>query len=364
MYDFEKMERERALKRAVVEIVEKANSKDNEGEYVHPIMRETNPMILTFFHAADALLEVLQNRPVLFLNLLQTNKTLSAFWKQYEANIWILLLDRLVEMHMSTYMSEIYPFFVIQNYRLSKHLNRNGGESNIKDRVLLNLNHYNGPPLITDVISVSIYPFDTLNYFIVYYDTLTRLFIELLQHLEFNFSSYSIMNVNTILRRYLGLPYLTRPVICLADCFLIDKTSINKEGDVVFIYNIDVIMRTLTDLAPTSNLTKLIDTIWSYLDQQSLFPIDYAKPLRLDKSIAKPYRDLLFDPEQGLYNTPEKQRSFFLTTLGSTTSTPEEIIEKYGQALECAFCLKSTRSVDEVLLAPFCSVACHTQYTK
>lgn len=365
-----KRQRDTELELAVDNIVATANKKDEAGHYVHPLMNETNPMILTFFRARDALLDVLKNRPVLFLNLLRTNKTLATFWQEVEAKIWILLLDHLVEMETSSYVADIYPFFVIQNKRLYQELEKNYDDPtqvvNVENKVFLRLNPGNNTPVVMNTLIIG-FP-EGKKYYIVYYAPVTQFFITILRFVELRLTK-SALNVWIALRYYLNTKTQVRNthVICMADCFLVEESIIDANGNVPFSYDLADMKQTLEiikvgEARHNKVLLKLVNDLLEYLDLTSGLIIEHPRPVLLDKNTAKPYRDLLFDIDQGLYNTPEKQKQLFLSTLGEVSDDKAYVIAKYGQPLQCSVCRKETNHVDPLLMKAFCNDACRRQH--
>lgn len=77
-------------------------------------------VLLTFFSATEALFNALKDRPLLLINLMQTNRAMYAFWNRVP-RLWIALLDVLVtefQTHDVAYeWADIYPFFVLQHRR-------------------------------------------------------------------------------------------------------------------------------------------------------------------------------------------------------------------------------------------------------
>jgi len=367
-----KRQRDTELELAVDKIVSTANKKDEAGHYVHPLMNETNPMILTFFRARDALLDVLKNRPVLFLNLLRTNKTLATFWQEVEAKIWILLLDHLVEMETSSYVVDIYPFFVIQNKRLYQELKKNYDDPtqvvNVETAVFLRLNPSDNTPVATNTLSTGYRAHKDEKYYIVYYAPVTQFFITILRFSELRMKN-SRLNSWTALRTYLNNEKKITGrvhVICMADCFLVEESTINANGNTPFDYDLDYMRNTLNkfiigDARHNEVLLKLVNDLLEYLDLTSGLIIEHPRPVLLDKNTAKPYRDLLFDVDQGLYNTPKKQKQLFLATLGEVSDEEKYVIAKYGQPLRCSVCCTETNHVDPLLMKAFCNDACRRQ---
>ena len=346
-----KRERDVELEVAVEEIVATATAKDEEGRYVEPIMQESNPMILTFFSAPDALLDVLKNRPLIFLNLLQTNKTLATFWQGVGSNIWPLLLDHFIEMEMGTYPSEVYPFFAIQHRRTY-------GERIAETLPMA------GPWSVNHDIQIGFASTDpSTKYHIIYYDRYTWGFISLLRYIRHHHTRPST-KVSEELRRYLNIDrHSNLYVACLSDCFLVE------EQNTTFTLDKEEMRSSLESMIaykehPTDTTNKKIYHLLKQIAEETRSFIETTPSIPLNKSTAKPYRDLLFDSVQGLYNTPEKQKLFFLTTLQKTGYTREVMIEKYGHSmsLECVMCRRETLFVDQTVSLAFCTDECRAQY--
>ena len=170
------MKRTHDLANLVIEIVEESKAKDTDGTPLYPVMHE--PIVLGFFGAPDALLEVLKDRPIAMLNLLQTNKVLEEFWNQFE-RAWILWTDMLIENEMGTYVAEIYAFFVVHHHRKWEDApidaNFIGYRNNTTEKNDLYFSYIN---------TMSIKGVSDHVFYVVYHDELTRLVMAIVEELK------------------------------------------------------------------------------------------------------------------------------------------------------------------------------------
>lgn len=353
------MKREREdgeLEERVEEIVAIVNAKDKEGKYIHPLMYEKHPMILTFFHAKDALLSVLINKPVLFLNLLQTNTTMATFWTEFEKNIWILLLERLIWMEMGEKAVDIYPFFHIEH--IATYGKEIGGALPM-----------GGSAFVTHQIETGVRLDKRADYYYQEYDKhdiITQKFIALLLYIT-KYKSRPSFDIEEALLGYLGLPFdYTGPYIgCLANGFLTEQPDVTNK----LVFNGWALRNTLYALIINKDDYKREHTNYlAYSLESVLFSTKPCNTFKensvlLTRENTEKYRKQLYDEKEGLYNTPKKQRDFFLKILGGTRPTPKEVITEYGSRnLECFMCRKESTQVDLIHTLSFCDSECHSYY--
>lgn len=91
--------------------------------------------------------------------------------------------------------------------------------------------------------------------------------------------------------------------------------------------------------------------------------LDPTPVVALDETFVLAYRQMLYDPITGIYNTPEKQKALLFHELLqiSRNWSKESVIDKYGEPFNFAFCANcedATCLVSERLGLPFCSDAC------
>ena len=401
------MKRERELQLAIVEIVEEGKAKDTNGEPLYPVMYE--PFVMALFGAPEALFDALKERPIVILNLLQTNKALNSFWNRFN-EIWVLMIDYLVEKEWPTPLSaDIYPFFAVTNHRIhetTKRLFRNVDEHRIAG--FMERNRHTG--LLKRGTRTGRFDLDfNETYSITYYDPVTKLVIEILQRI-LGLADFFHQPIATrpYLNEYLDKikVYSFTYFVCLGDGFLMGKDDTRSPR-----YDLEYTQRLAEKLTEeydiyvhgplASNEVEIAiepREIWRERELVGVFPLRVAeslaevkrllsrlggmlrrhfegsapitdpipKPMPLDANTARPFRDLLYHKEQGLYNTPEKQKTLFIALLKeiAVNYDYEEVIEKYGEEmpLTCAFCHTQTQLVDPLLMRVFCTQTCRTLY--
>ena len=361
----ENMKRVSELEGTVTAIVSDANEQDSDGRFVHPFMREKNPFILTIFDTKDAFMEVLINRPVIFINILKTNKSLSTFWQKYEKNIWVLLLERLIKNEMGEKVVDTYPFFLFEHiatYGEKKALKLPmTGSSFVKHKLelgtLSNGSH-------DENVSYYFLAYDDIVEQTTQKDSILHEFIRLLLYVKEQYKS-RMLDIEVRLSGFLGLPagYTGAYIACLHNGFLFDndatnpKFNFNNEPLTNLLFSI--IMIGVDDLSVEWARKLLIrvsngDPVVSSSSE--------ATPLLIDRITTKKYRDKLYDAKEGLYNTPEKQRELFLKVLRTTGTTPDEVSKKYGHQFECHMCHTLTSNVDPLHSLAFCGAICRSFY--
>ena len=334
----------------ITKMVEEGKTRDKCGNLIHPVMHE--PIVLGFFGAPEALFDALWDKPLLVLTLLRTNKALASFFSNYQ-DVWRLWTNMLIEKEMGVEAAEIYPFFVIQEHRqtgldladIQFMVKRTGDQSYGFKFAPLNRT-WKGPYRP---------PF-----YIVYYDPLTKLYVEFLNKLP------DLFIKNRSLSEYLGVNSLEGPiVVSFLDCFLI--ASENNILPVLGAYNLDSMRETLAEITKTldtESLLVLAQDLSRLIEKGERPP----KPelIKLDKQSARLYETLLYDKEQGLLKTPQDQKTFFINVLENmslgATEEKKALIIKYGQPLNCAFCHCETHSVDPLLMRAFCTETCRNLY--
>jgi hypothetical protein len=423
------MKRARVLEERVADIVNEGRAKDANGQPVYAFIQE--PLILGLFGAPEALFEVLRERPLIVLNLIETNKALQAFWDRFE-DVWILLIDSLVERAWPMPHSvDIYPFFAIMNQRieeLTRELFR--VQTKTKHGSFLRRNHHLQSELLlpSTVIGRNLANPETA-YSLIYYDPLTKILVEIcqrilalndfftqpkgvLQKMKSWWNYTNNLGMNHFIHEYMGKigleSLIYSYIVCLPDAFLIettDATGIVNQGELTFDFEyLERVQAYLSERYAEYNhgpllfdqveitkengavkvgvfpkkvaesLSKVIQLI-SRLDyllrnrekEAEEWLISMPKPI--DASIASPYRDLMYHPTQGLYNTKEKQKILFLAllTLLSDLSSKEEVREQFGDSVvlepfACTFCMKETYMVDPFSKCAFCDMNCWSQY--
>ncbi len=405
-----------ALTAAVEEIVERGKLKTEEGALFYPVMAE--PAVMAFFGAPEALTEVILERPILLLNLIQTNKALQKFWEQ-TPDIWLILIDNLILNESNPLFLDTYPFFAIANRRarvvldivpdiVERRRKRYGdGDFMYKPMFAGSFNE------VGKFLGHEQSETEPLSYQLVYYDDLTKIFIEMLQIISYLYEAGSETGRLVFVhpRRALAA-YITteiRDVDCLEDCFLIKKgkedgssplkyslssmqTSVKEVKRIADLYKpgitrkedarteivrddglftsvVAAYPKTLLDLFLRLKVlaNALVDVLTKHFNGTEVITQKEAVYIDLDKAIATPYRSMLYDKEQGIYNTPDKQRTLLLGLLRRTLrySWLDDMIETYGQMvpLSCFVCHKETHMVDPLLKKAFCNQACYSLFS-
>lgn len=404
----------RALEESVTEIVRVAQERNEEGAFVHPELH-SDLFLITIFHAPEALLEVLVNSPILFLQVLQANKQLSVFWSQFKG-IWILLYERLIEMERDKYFSEVYPYWCIENHRIWERQKVFGtGEAYRRPFF-----EANPPSCLEPTPSYIIFIGNAIavrqpGSQIVYFEkgTVTQKWMSLIQNVSDweRYAPLSLVNddllffeARKMLKGYLRGLGLLGSLVLYTDSFLVSPGttfSYNVAGiksNLPFIkslffkntYNYDerllakpgtakikvtrrdlIFGGTRAEMMPRAAVL-LLDNIRKSIGELELIianpTLQEEIPIftELNKANVKRYRDEYF---QTIHNTPEKQKQLFFSLLNELASYndnagKERLIEEYGSQVpfRCALCKTETLSVDPVRLEAFCTEGCRTHY--
>ncbi len=392
-----------ALTAAVEEIVERGKLKTEEGALFYPVMAE--PAVMAFFGAPEALTEVITQRPLLLLNLIMTNKALQKFWEQ-TPDIWLILIDNLILNESNPLFLDTYPFFAIANRRArvvldferpavkQRALEKTYGDGDFMKKSLFYqafnepgklLGHEKGEP-------------EEVAYQLVYYDVMTQRFIDILQLVVY-LHGYTLGDANEGLYYYIERHFRLGTLNCLDDCFLIQKTmeleyrAINydlirmnvvieeiKQRSALYEFSetglkigsssVTPYPKTFLDMFARLKLllNSLSFTLVNHINGTNVIVQKEPVYIDLDKAIATPYRSMLYDKEQGIYNTPDKQRTLLLGLLARTKKhyLGNDMIEKYGQMtpLSCFLCRKETYMVVPLLKKAFCTPLCYSLFTK
>jgi len=366
------MKRARELELVVTEIVEQGKAKDEKGAPLYPVMQE--PLLIAMFGAAPALLEVFKERPIMVLSLLQVNKPLEVFLNRFE-NLWTLLIDALVEREMGAYAADIYPFIVVQKHRLA--LERDKEQQRVRASFMCARGGDGSRPFLIEYLSMRKQPVVDPVFYVAHHDSLTRLFMALLDRIQ---AVRSFMGIGFSVpiggmamfyirpkigeggydddtRQYAEVAlfpgccvFAQKPGQCIEFEYSLDQMraslsriqrSLANSFSIDYSYIRESHREILAELKQlTTNLIKLLDE--GATPESPITPL-----LELDKNTARPYRMLLYDSEQGLLKTWEAQKNFFISILKylRLVSSKEALIEKYGQPLHCALCHCETSSV-------------------
>jgi hypothetical protein len=404
------MKRTAPLEERVKEIVDEARTRDINQNFVYDELWQ-DPMTAHFMFAPEALFEVLRDRPLFFLRLLQINKALNKLWSQFP-DIWRLMTKQLVEMELNSYMSQVYPFFVVENERFFAHtayvlntldfLGRNKyaiakfGSLVVRPELGMGLGLF---------VERQVLQGDKKNeyYYYVPYDDYTRHFVTLLQYLfHFSFNNVHRDMIIHTLASYLGISPFQNFLACYLDGFLITPELVKEsDGTTRFISCTDMapllkrleesmnkfkitatmsgektIIRILQGMRLTSTFeSKVVPNPKEELAALKRLPIptELTKAVRLDATTIKPFYEKL----SLMYaSTPQGEKTLFLRLLGSFIGAPNGLsltgddpskIMKYSSGnntLPCFTCHTQTLFVDPHLELAFCRAECRALYTK
>lgn len=290
-------------------------------------------IIACFTAVPEVWLDVLCDTPILFLRLLQTNKTLNTLWSRV-LDTWRRMTARLIEMKVGAYVAQVYPFFVVENERFLAHRAKDR-ESTISTRCYsLTLSEQFG--INAGFFSVRGVPkCDRTNeyYYYVAYDEYTRHFVEVLQYLTDRLHdeyfdecplAYILYtkDVKRILITYLGLSdeSMGHPIACYLDGFLVSHGLVN-EKDVTpkFSYpsNMSPLIENMRSVA--EEIGMYVKVVPDLLDKLALSLKVATKPpkaIRLDAKFIRPYYENLLV----MYaNEPQCEKTLFLRLFGSLT---------------------------------------------
>ena len=418
------MKRTRDLEETVVQIVTEAKSKDDQGNPLYPEI-VADPLVLAIFGAPEALFEVLKERPVRILNLLRTNHALEVFWNRFEG-LWILLTDLLIErVWPMTGSVDVYPFFVIANQRIYERIvSMFSREPKPKpaSAFLKAYTYFNNKLLHVNTVVGRDTNMPSRTFSLIYYDPMTKLLIDIFQH-ALSLSQFFAQPIEPeeSLAQYIddmalvgkfqfggfSFPGSLGYLVALEDAFLVERKDAKTIRNELFrvsltvnylyqryksysyeplvtqqvkITRVNGLGETVVSSHPlrvAKSLAHLLDSIGklrTMLERhhEGVEPLVFNEmvPVSVDADFALPYRTLLYDPEQGLFNTVEKQKEFFLSLLrklGEITSK-EEVIHKFGQdaitePFACTVCQTETFMVDPVHhKRAFCHLSCWQHY--
>jgi len=418
------------LEYVVEEILEVVNARDENNVPLHQeIMAE--PVAFVLFNTPHALLDVLKNKPLRVLALIRTNKALNKVWRNIPG-IWPVLLDNLLALEeaddddddeeegQSGHMSKIYPFFIVAQHRVEEESARPVYALHPSSR-----NRPNSNPMVADDGGQALLPkfrrpvqvlgrtYSGARYSLIYYDAVTQHFIDLLQKLSLFNQAFGLggpASYTLMIAQYLGIvlegAHTTRYELKLPDYVVVLRDSFLVSNNTEITYRPAVIRDSLkkiiawleklslSEIDPNSSRFMIINInqveapahvikeireaktdalrLQRLLTTELIMQSNDAPPpkrIHLDEDVARPYRAILFNRENGLYKTPESQQKLFVDVLsalylnryvGDDDDIPSgrsEFIRRYGN-LHCSVCGKESEHVDSVLLQAFCNDAC------
>lgn len=417
------MKRSRQLERTVTEIVKVARSRDTQGSPLYPEIL-TDGIAMALFLAPEALLGALKERPIMVLNLIETNRAVNAVMSKF-LNIWIILIDSLLERVIPG-QDELYPFFAVMNARLhgrSEKIDKKAasflqrseflGASLMDTDLVLGLKMTMKKPLFLTCASGDMcFPEEDNAFFLVPYDPLTKIYIGILQRMHRLGAHFG----QPFVPRFLLVSYLDKIglltdfyslekgyIVCLENDFLINSytSAILNKGkpkrcDIAYLksmqeeiteaYSIIHVPTWVSHQSvahydkssgnQTNNVAELFDELRSKIEELGN-SIKYRpsgeecpafESARLDAKTARPYREKLYTNTDALYKTAYEQKAFFVAILTKLAelSSSEEMRKNYGQVLPlaCAQCNNETHLVDPVQhKLAFCQINCWKQYS-
>lgn len=341
------MKRSRELEEAVVEIIEEGRKKDEQDEYVYPVIYE--PSVFAFFHAKEALFDALMNRPIMVLNLIQTNKALQSLWNKFP-RIWIILTDALIEKAMGSYAAVVYPFMAVAWEKENPGVEgkvmfidgKNGGKYNqfFLKNVILSYDKNDNTEA----------PLPLTFYIIPRTDTLRRYFLKL-------HSGRYLSRITDSVVRYASFSTGPGLLIVKGDDRILNLTMETLKNDLMWP------MRLIDAMSwkEKDELVEMIALVDIEIPQRRLFG---EPPLtKLDETSVAEYRTELYEK---IYATPSAQKKFFIRVLQalSDTQSKASMIDQYGHLLplNCVVCTQETTLVDPLLMRVFCSDLCREKY--
>lgn len=356
------MKRTRELEQAVEEIVREGKRKNEKGQPLYPVVHE--PAVLVFFGAPEALFEVLLDRPLLVLNLLQTNKALQSFFAHFP-RIWIQLSDALIEKSMGSYAAEIYPFFEIQWEKEDLGLDRKVmfidikkrgvryHQFYLKDTPMTYNEEWEDPEELQSLIFYAVKPDDTW----------LSDYVEMLN--LFDKGRYG--GVRT------ALPVTNTTFWSMFSDFLVlVQKGAEQQLSPPRYYEVGRVREEIDKIVVAhswryghSSINYLADKLMDMLSNT----VSLATPpiVKLDEKSVAEYRTQLYG-EKGLYPTSEAQKIFFFRIVRalSDIETKDEMIRQYGDAFtfNCLVCKQETELVDPQLLHAFCGASCRSNYSQ
>lgn len=377
-----------------------------------PITRPDEAIIMV----RDALAAALIAHPLRVLNLMQTNKALLTLWDDV-ANLWILLLERVIDEEQGGYFSEVYPFFVVQNRARRQFLatvreGEDEDEDEEEEESILMLFGRDFFPLEQYAIN----PFYAVMAHRPVAQLIGEIYVlanEVKKHHPYLMPSFNA--VNRWVQGYLGLDRKNR---------MLPRYSVFKDYVMLaFPWTGDDddegtrIQDTLSDPSlsyDSYQLRRWHDDLWNDLNTIShgpligkwvevfesqndtnlgFWPLASVKILvaliarsdqlqytlhileveektekpqfvEMNETFIWPFRELLYNPVYGVYNTPAKQKALFLNELRHLHHTKEETIVRYGQAMDlaCTHCAQATPFFDGETKLAFCNEACRSVF--
>ena len=355
-----KRTREDELRQVAKDIIHEGRKKDEYDQPLYPVLLE--PLVITFFNAVDPLLEVLRERPLIILNLIQTNKELQRLFHKF-SGLWILLIDVLIEKAMGTNAVFIYPFMEL----LWRREDANDNVSFIS-LPYASKRTFEWPTTPYRIIkrnftsgSINLDYNRAKTFYIVYrgnnswYDLLND-FVRLVADIQ-TFMVGPIQESSYIYKRYTSYDIYATPEGWLPPSHPESsriRADIERMLDALRQSNNDALEylgEKLLDLLPTSGV------------------LEEPRFIKLDEVTGAIYRDQLYNPQTGVYPTAETQKNFFLRIVRrlALLKGKDSMIEDYGEqmkGLNCVVCQTESLLVDPLLALPFCSALCRNTYSQ
>lgn len=395
-----------SLEEYAIKIVNKASTRDANQNLVYADLWE-DPAILPFITARDALLEVIRDKPIRFLRLLETSKGLNKLFAQFPG-VWRVMSARLIEMELGGYMAQVYPFFIVENARFR-------AQRAFSARHLMVFNHekyiiaFDRRLVIKPVLGINVSytnPISVLQgdksnkyYYYVEYDAYTRRFITVLQYLKASynagFSFVFIDSISQIVSEFLGIHSSVGFLACYLDGFLVTPEYINENDGtakfthptnmadflervislaqeytyrkgitdfgtpVVNVFRYDIKVATLYQETPPD----LVGDLRALLDAP--VPENNPKATRLDAKSMAEYHIKLAEMYPG---GQEGEKRLFKNLLNSFVGDSNNAtrIDTYSSTypLKCVACHSLTSLVDPHLELAFCRTECLALYKK
>jgi hypothetical protein len=415
-------ETEQVLDDTAGQIFDVVRQRDANYRFVNQAMYD--PTLVAFFNAKEAFLEELKTRPIAILHMIQSNKELASIWNKFE-NIWLILFNYFVErLANNPYIFEVYPFFLMQAHQRLIDV-PGDGINGFDGTQLVPFLRFLSPRLSEESVALEYYfnqeksetafQVDDIEvsldppYYVIKYGEVMKRYVEILQRIYDLNGRHGFVLHSHMKDSIADLVGQDVSAVYYSDCMIRDKegSELLKRIEliailgVVFLWssyyeriritemvdnddedNPRVLVANLSGERPNSakvfprtivplfielkQQTKSLVLLLNELIEKGENVVEVGGAPNSLRSVVEKHRKKLFDKEEGLYNTPDKQKNLLLLTLKAMHRafgvTSDEMLRDYGSSLRCAKCDNLTTSVDLALSLAFCNDACRQLY--